>query len=175
MNITEKIEGYANLSPEEKLAKLEALTIEEPKDNGDLVAKYKEAIDKASAEASSWKKKYNDKLTEQEKAELERKEKEQSILDELKALKQEKEISVLEANYMGLGYSKQLANDTARAYFNGDLQKVFANQKAFLDEKEAKIKETLLMGTPTPQNAKANIKSPEDKTLEEIRKYAGLI
>lgn len=173
MNITTKIEGYANLTPEEKLAKLEALEIEEPKED---IKKYKDLIDKASAEASSWKKKYNEKLTEQEKADLERKEKENAILEELKSLRQEKEIANLEANYLGLGYPKELANDTARAYLSGDIQKVFANQKAFLDQKEAKVRAEILTGTPKPEsNPNGQVKTKEDDELASLRKYAGLV
>ena len=175
MNITSRIEGYETLTAEEKLAKLEALEIEEPKDNSSEIKKYKELIDKASSEASSWKKKYNEKLTEAEKNELERKEKDEALREELNTLRKEKEISVLEANYLSLGYSKELANDTANAVYSGDTSKAFENQRTFLAEREARLKEEILKNTPKPlNNPSGKVKSEEDKELDIVRYYAGL-
>ena len=69
MKISDKIEGYAEMSAEEKLKALEEFELAENDDT-----KLKEALNKATAEASSYKKQLREKQTEQEKLEAERKE-----------------------------------------------------------------------------------------------------
>lgn len=172
MNITSKIEGYADLSAEEKLAKLESIELE---DTSVELKKYKDLIDKASSEASNWKKKYNEKLSESEKIELEQKESQAKIMEELNALRNEKQLTELKANYLGLGYNEDLALATAQAFMGGDMQTVFANQKKFLDETQAKIKADLLNATPNPNvTIQGNVQTEDEKELANIRRWAGL-
>ena len=59
MKITDKIEGYENMSAEEKLKALEGFEVEEP--NTSEVTKLKEALNKASSEASNYKKQLKEK------------------------------------------------------------------------------------------------------------------
>ena len=51
-----KIEGYDKMTPEEKLAALEAFEYE---DNFSELEKYKNAASKANSEAAEWRKKHN--------------------------------------------------------------------------------------------------------------------
>ena len=127
MNITSKIEGYENLTAEEKLAKLEALEIEEP--NADEIARYKKAIDKTSSEVAEWKRKYNEKLTEEERLKEEREAREKATLEELETLKAEKKISEYKSKYLGLGYPEDLAEENAKAIISGNMEVIFSNQK----------------------------------------------
>lgn len=53
---TSKIEGYANMTPEQKLAALEGFEYE---DNSAELEKQKNALSKANSEAAEWKRKHN--------------------------------------------------------------------------------------------------------------------
>ena len=61
------IEGYAEMSAEEKLAALESFEIPEPDFTGYVK---KELLDKASSEAASFKKQLREKMTEEEAQEM---------------------------------------------------------------------------------------------------------
>ena len=72
---TAKIENYAEMTAEEKLAALEAYEFEAPapKEPED-VARLKAALSNANSEAKKWKDELRAKQTEAERAEAERKE-----------------------------------------------------------------------------------------------------
>ena len=62
-----KIEGYSEMSAEEKLAALESYTIPDPDYTGYVK---KDAFDKAASEAAEWKRKHNALLSEEEQKRL---------------------------------------------------------------------------------------------------------
>ena len=61
---TSKIAGYAEMTPEQKLAALEGFEYE---DNLAELEKQKNAVSKANSEAAEWKRKHNALLSEDEK------------------------------------------------------------------------------------------------------------
>ena len=83
------IEGYAEMSAEEKLAALEAYEVPEPDFTGYVK---KELLDKASSEAASFKKQLREKMTEEEAAKAKAAEDMASMQEELAKLRQEKVI-----------------------------------------------------------------------------------
>ena len=87
---------------------------------------------------------------------------------ELQALKQEKELSEMTSQYLSLGYDESLAKDTAKAFIDGDMSKVFKNQKTYQDSIEKKVKADLLKGTAKPQVDNGGNKM----TKEEFRKLS---
>ena len=139
-----KIEGYENLSIEEKLKALEGYEF----DTTGYVSKA--TFDKASSDLASYKKKYKDMLSAEEQSKIEREEALAKMQDELKALKEEKQMSEMTAQYLDLGYESELAKSTAKAFMKGDMATVFANQKTHQANVEKMVKAELLKGTPTP-------------------------
>ena len=146
-----KIEGYNEMTPEDKVKALEALELEETNDS-----KLKEALNKASAEASKYKKELRDKQSEAERLEAERKEADERKDAELAELKREKAIAEHKANFLKVGYSDELATESANAIADGDYSKIFTNLGVFLSEKEKTIKEDLLKSTPKPAGGDSN-------------------
>ena len=73
---TSAIEGYENMTAEEKLAALEAMDIPD-------VDKMKSALDKATSEAAGYKKQLRERMTEDEAKEAERAAREAAIQKEL--------------------------------------------------------------------------------------------
>ena len=76
------------------------------------------------------------KLSEDEQAEIARKQALEEMQTELETLRREKSVSSYTADYLSLGYDEALAKETAEAMADGDFKKVFANQKKFKTEFE---------------------------------------
>ena len=113
--------------------------------------KLKSAFDKASAEASRYKKQLEEKMTADEKAEADRKEMLDKLVADNEAMKKKIAITENKAQLLALGYPEDLAASTAEAMFKGDTETIFKNQKAVFDLKEKSIRADVLKGTPVPR------------------------
>lgn len=157
---TNKIEGYADMTAEEKLAALEAYELETP----GLVKK--ELLDKAASEAASYKKQLREKLSADEQAQAERDEQFKTLQTELETLRTEKAIDMATKKWMSIGYDEALATETAKAMVEGNTEKMFANHAKFIAEKEKHLRTQLLKDTPTPPAGEGN----KGMTKEDFRK-----
>lgn len=151
-----KIEGYASMSEKDKLKALEGYDLPEPDYSGYV---RKEQFDKTSSELAAKKKELLEKMSADEAQKQQEKELRENMQKELEALKRENLISKNKANYIGLGYDDVLAGETAKALADGNLDKVFANQKKHLEAFEKKIKADILKSTPRP------VSDGESKTM----------
>lgn len=158
-----KIEGYDKMTPEQKLAALEAFEYE---DGTAEIEKYKNAASKANSEAAEWKKKHNALLSDEDKAKQASEQEMTQLRAERDALLKEKTVSGFVAQLIAQGYDKELADDTAKAMADGDMTKVFANQTKFLATHDTKLKADILKGTPTPPAGG----SGDEVTIEKLRK-----
>ena len=158
-----QIEGYADMTAEEKLKALEDYDIPDPDYSGHVE---KKLFDKVSSELAAKKKELQAKLTDDEAAKQKEQEERETMLRELDALRRESAMSKHKAKLIGLGYEESLAEETAEAMADGNLDKVFVNQKKHLDAFEKKVRADLLKDTPKP------VPDGEGKvmTLEELRK-----
>ena len=145
---TEKIEGYANMTLEQKLAALEAYEVADPDYSGYVT---KEVFDKTASELSNAKKQLREKMSAEEIKAKEDAEKMEALIKERDALLREKTVAGHKANYLALGYDEKLATETAEAMVNGEIDKVFANQKKYNEALEKKIRADVLKETPTPE------------------------
>lgn len=170
---TSKIEGYADMTPEQKLAALEAFEYE---DNAVELEKQKNALSKANSEAAEWKRKHNALLSEEEKKKQEDADKLAQMEQELADLRKAKAVSEYKAKFVAQGYDEALAEETALAYADGDNSKVFANQSKFLEEYAKKIKADALKKTPkpTPGAGSGGGAIDYDKKIEEAQKNGDL-
>jgi hypothetical protein len=157
---TGKIEGYADMTPEEKIKALEAFEMAEPDYTGYVK---KEVFDKTASELADSKKQLREKMSADEikaKEDAERQEKLQSDYD---ALLKKVSISENKAKLLALGYEDKLASDTAEAMTDGNLEKVFANQKKHLEAVEKKIREDVLHNTPKPEGGSSSNTMTKEK------------
>lgn len=170
---TSLIEGYAGMTPEQKLAALEAFEYE---DNAAELEKQKNAMSKANSEAAEWKRKHNALLSEEEKKKQEDAEKLTQMEQELADLRKAKTVSEYKAKFVAQGYDEALAEETAQAYADGDNAKVFANQSKFLEEYAKKVKADALKKTPkpTPGAGSGGGAIDYDKKIEEAQKNGDL-
>lgn len=142
-----KIEGYADMSAEDKIKALEAAELPDPDLSGMVK---KEVFDKTASELADWKKKHNALLSAEEKKKQEDEEALTNMKNELETLKKDKTIATYKANYIAQGYDDALATETATALVDGDTEKVFANQKKFLENYAKTVKADVLKQTPKP-------------------------
>ena len=143
---TSKIEGYAEMSAEDKIAALEAFEVDDPE-----VTKYKNAASKANSEAAEWKRKHNALLSDEDKQKQEQAEAIEKITKERDELLREKTLASHTAEFVAQGYSLELAKDTAAALIDGDFAKLFANSKVFLSERDQAAKANDMKNTPAPK------------------------
>ena len=131
-------------------------SIELPTDNSAEMEKLKNALSKSNSEAADYKRQLKEKMTADEikaKEDAERQEKLQKDYDELV---KKVAISDNKAKLLGLGYDDALAKETAEAMANGELDKVFANQKKHLEAMEKKVRSEILKDTPKPNGGNGN-------------------
>lgn len=141
-----KIVGYNEMSVEDKLKALEEFELET--DYTGYVKK--DLFDKTSSELAKAKKDLKAQMSADEQAKLEREEAFNKMQEELNALKLEKQLGDMTTQYMSLGYDEKLAKATAKAFLDGDMSVVFANQKAHQEAIEKKVKANLIDSTPVP-------------------------
>lgn len=165
-----KIEGYAEMTAEEKLAALEGYELEVP-DNAAELDRLKAAVSKANSEAADYKKQLRERMTEAEKAEAERQAREaeqeaarkaeqEQMLAELDVLRREKAVTEHKARFLALGYDEVLADETAQALAAGEMDKVFKNQSTFIQNREAAIRAENVKNMPVPEHKDPAGKEP---------------
>ena len=96
-----KIEGYADMTAEEKLKALEEFDMPDPDFSGYVK---KDLFDKTASELAAKKKELKDKLSDDEKEKLEREQAEQELQDKYDKLLRESNISKATAKFLALGY-----------------------------------------------------------------------
>lgn len=158
---TSGIEGFAEMSAEQKLAAVLGLEVPDEVDLSDYVPKAQ--ADKSAAEAANYKKQLAAKMTDDEAAAAA---KAQELADmQSKIAEQEQTIQKLtqaqteaayKAKYLALpGFDEKLAEETAKAMAAGDMDKVFANQQKANVAYEKQIKADLLKHTPGPSGGQS--------------------
>lgn len=143
-----KIEGYADMTPEQKIAALEAFETADPDYTGWVK---KDVFDKTASELAAKKKELNAKLSEDEQAKQKEQEEREKLQNAYNELLRENQISKFKAELLGMGYEDKLAADTAQAMADGDTAKVFANQKKQMEIVQKNARAEALKNTPKPQ------------------------
>lgn len=141
---TTKIEGYENMSVEEKLAALTDFEI----DTSGMVSKA--TLDKATADAAEWKRKYNSTLSEAEQARIAAEEAQKATNDRLAELERKDKISTTKDKYIASGFTVELAQATAEAFVDGNMDVVLANLTKHATDVANAVKDKDLHDTPAP-------------------------
>lgn len=167
-----KIDGFEDMTPEQKIAALTSFEFEAPSASAEI-DRYKAAVSKANAEAASYKQQLREKQTEAERAAADAAEAARKVQEELATLKTEKAIAGYKAKYLAMGYSEELATSTAEALQRLDLETVFANQAIYNEEQRKSADKTSLNNQPGLTPGKApSADQLEEKQVAEFRKGA---
>ena len=137
--------------------------IDLPTDNSAEIDRLKTALSKSNSEAADYKKQLRDKMSAEELKAKEDADTIEELKKERDALLREKTVAGYKANYLALGYDEKLANDTAEALANGELDKVFTNQKKHNEVVEKKIRADVLKETPMPEGGNGSDTMTKDK------------
>jgi hypothetical protein len=150
--------------------------IDLPNDNSAEIDRLKTALSKSNSEAADYKKQLREKMSADELKAKEDAESREKLQNDYDALLRKVTLSENKAKLLALGYDEALAAGTAEAMADGDLDKVFANQKKHLDALEKKIREDVLKDTPKPEGGKGSETITKENfskmTLEEQYKYS---
>ena len=160
-----KIDGYADMTPEQKIAALEAFETAEPDYTGWVK---KDVFDKTASELAAKKKELNAKLTEDEQAKLKEQEEREKLQNAYDALLRENQIAKFKNELLGMGYDDKLAADTAQAMADGDTAKVFDNQRRQMEIVQKNARAEALKATPKPQPDGGS----KTMTLDSFRKLS---
>ena len=116
-------------------------------------AKLRQANTNASADASKWKKQYQEMLPEKERLEKEQEERNAAMQKELDELKAERNV----ANYKSqltapdIGFDAALAQEVAVSLNSGDVAKVFDGLRKFIEAHDKQLRENAFRSNPTLQ------------------------
>ena len=174
---TTKIENYANLTAEEKVALLEGFEFEQPKAEvpSDEITRLKNALTKSNSEAADYRKKWQSTLSEQERLEAERQQRDAERDARIAELEKEKAVGDYTAKCLAMGYSAELAKSSAIAWAEGNNEQVFADMNTFIAEKTKQLQAEALNNQPQLTNGSPVVTpTPEDDLTAAFRKAIGL-
>lgn len=139
---TTKIANYESMSAEEKVTALEGY------DFSDYVSKA--TLNKATADAAEWKRKYTSTLSEAEQARVEAEAAAKATSDRLAELERKDKIMTAKERFMASGFTSELALATAKAFVEGDMETVLNNTTKNAVAAANAAKDKALHGTPHP-------------------------
>lgn len=128
----------------------EALETKKVGNNESEITRLKNALNKANSEAAEYKKQIRQNQSEEDRKAAEQKEEYEKIMKENADLKRSMNISAQKAKLIGLGYEEKLAEETATAMIDGDVEKIVFNQGIFLEEVKKNQTVTQMKNTPRP-------------------------
>lgn len=170
---TSTIDGFDNMTAEQKLTALLGAEIPDAVDLSKYVSK--ETFDKKASEAANLSKQLREKMSDDEKKKAEDNDVLSKMQEQIDALTKDKDqlvkektVSEYTAKYLALGYDKDLAADTAKAMADGDMQKVFANGEKHKAALEKSIKEKLMKEDPRPGGGAGG--KEESEELEQAKR-----
>lgn len=148
-----QIPGYReDMTAEEKLTLLDeyegVLGDNAPPTGVKVIAKSQ--FDKVASELATAKKQLRDKMTEDEQREIDRLAAEESLKQEVETLRKEKTLTEYKASYLAQGYDNDLAESTAAALSDGNMEVVFTNMKTHAANLEKNLRAQILKETPKP-------------------------
>lgn len=172
---TSKIEGYAEMNLEQKLAALEAYEYESNSPNATELEKLKAALSKANSEAANYKKQLREKQTNEEANAAKEAEEREALVEELEKLRKNEKISKFTAKYLEIGYDSETAKKTAKALSEGDFDTVFACHKTLTENlKKAAVIEAMDKQSGISNGSPLNEKDSKTVELNKIRQSMGL-
>lgn len=144
---TSKIEGYENMTAEEKVKAFESFNIPDPDFSGYVK---KDVFDKTASDLAKAKKDLKDRMTEEEVKKAEAEAELQKYKEQALALQKEKNIATNKAQFIAAGYDEALATESAEALEKGDFATVFKNQTAVIENVKKIAKGEAAAKIPTP-------------------------
>lgn len=139
-------------------------------DSAAEIARLKNALTKSNNEAAELKKQLRAKMTDDEAAKAQADADRKALEDKYTELLRKSTIAEHTARYIAMpGYDEKLARETAEALFDGDMEKVFANQQKANAAYEKKLRADLVKQDPKPDGAGGG-NGEKDEAVEFAKK-----
>lgn len=171
---TSSIEGYADMSAEDKVKALEGLKFNDYtadlKAAQEQLSKLKDATDKATHEAADYKRQLKAAKDEQASGQTESEKTVEALKEQVAELTRQNTLTSLKAARLSLGYSEELADEYAEAQLDNDFSKVAEIEKKFIEAHDKALKAELLRETPKPGRGGTGVPANTGMTLEKLRK-----
>lgn len=165
---TSKIEGFDTMTAEEKLAALLGLDVPEEVDLTAFVSKT--LFDRTASELAEAKKTIRGNMSAEELARAEAERAQEELQGRYDELLEKYTVNAYKARYIAMGYDEKLAEDTAKALFEGKTDVVFANGEKFRESVEQRIKTEVLGDTPKPDGAGGKEKPEKTADVERAER-----
>ena len=114
-------------------------------------AKLKLSVTNASADASKWKKEYQAKLTDEEKAKADQEAVTAAMQQELEMLRTRTNVADHKAQFISIGFDSELAQETAESFKNvkaEDLTVLFESLRKFITAHDKELAAKSLLANP---------------------------
>ena len=144
---TSKIEGYADMTAEQKVEALEKYSFADPDYSGFVK---KDVFDKTASELAQTKKDLKARMSDEEKAKAESEALLKQYKEQAETLQREKNIATNKAQFISIGYDEALAQETAEALEKGDFATVFKNQQTVIENVKKVAAGEAMAKTPAP-------------------------
>ena len=131
-------------------------------------------LDKTKESEATYRQKYNDTLTDAQKAAQEKAELEAKRDEEFAALKKESEVNKLVKSYLKLGYPEEKAEEIANATYDGDQATIFRIQGEVKELERKQWEAEFIKNNPTIVTGAGNGGDEEDpfvKGFKSVRQY----
>lgn len=140
------------------------------KDSDTEVTRLKAQLSKANSEAAEYKKQLRGKQSADEVAAAEQKAAMDKLTEENAELKRSIALSEKKAKLVAMGYEEKLADETATAMIDGDMDKVLENQSKYIAAHEKDVLAKKMRGTARPAAGSENTTSMDyQKKIEEAQ------
>lgn len=131
------------LAPDELASKIKQLEAEN--------VKLRDANTAASADASKWKKQYQETLSTEARRTEEQKEQAAAMQQELENLRAERNVANYKSRLLSIGFEDVLAQEVAENLNAGDTAKLFDGLQRFIVAHDKSLKEAAFRTNPTLQ------------------------
>lgn len=139
-------------------------------DSAAELTRLKAALSRANSEAADYKKQLRSKQTADEAAAAAKQEEYDKLMRENADLKRSMALSEKKAKLLAMGYEEKLAESTAAAMVDGDMDTVMGNQAQYLETQKKAILADKMKQTPRPMVGGENAGGMEyQKKVEEAQ------
>ena len=168
VNKTETKDSNTEPNPKDLEKRIKELEAE----NGKL----RQANTNASADASKWKRQYQEKLSEEDRRREEQEESAANLQRELETLRAERNVANYKAQLVSIGVEDALAQELGQNLNDGEIAKVFDGLRKFIAAHDKALRENAFRSNPTLQggsSTKAVTKAEFDKMgyTERVKVY----
>ena len=143
--------------------------IDLPTDNSAEVDRLKAALSKSNSEAADYKKQLRTQQAEAKATGTQQKENYDKAMQEIADLKRSIALSEKKAKLLEMGYDADLADKTATAMVDGDMDAVLTNQQTYLEAQKKTMKAEQMRGTARPAAGADNGSMDYEKLIADAQ------